>query len=87
MFRTKLALLVAAAAAGWALGAMFPPATCKELGRRIAWRTDRQWRAAARASRRSIERATARAWKELEDRKTRIVEHYAKVKEECMGAR
>lgn len=77
MLRTELALLVAAAVAGWALGAMFPPATCKEFGRRIAWRTDRQWRAAGRASRRPIERAAARAWKELEDRKTRIVETIA----------
>ncbi len=77
MLRTKLALLVAAAMAGWALGAMFPPATCREVGRRIAWRTDRQWRAAARASHRPIERAAARAWKELEDRKTRIAETIA----------
>ena len=77
MLRTKLALLAMAARAGWALGAMFPPATCRVVGRRIAWRTDRQWRAAARASRRPIERAAARAWKELEDRKTRIVETIA----------
>jgi hypothetical protein len=77
VLHTKLALLLMAAVAGWALGAMFPPATCKEVGRRIAWRTDRQCRAAARASRRPIERAAARAWKELEDRKTRIAESIA----------
>ena len=74
MLRTKLALLVAASLAGWALGAMFSPASCRDVGRRIAWRTDRQWRSAARSSRRSIERAAAHAWKELEDRKTRIAE-------------
>ena len=74
MLRRKLMIPVASALAGWALGAMFPPATCKEFGRRISWRTDRQWRVAAGASRRSIERATARAWKDLEARKTRIVD-------------
>ena len=75
MLRRKQTLLVAAAAAaGWALGAMFPPATCREFGRRIVWGTDRQWRTAARSSRRLIERAAAGAWKELEDRKTRIVD-------------
>lgn len=73
MLRMRWAL-PAATVAGWALGAMFPPARCKEVGRRIASRTDRECRAAARASRRSIERAAARAWKELEDRKTRTAE-------------
>jgi hypothetical protein len=82
MSRTKLALTVAGAAvaavaAGWALGILFPSASGKELRPRIAWRTDRQWRSAARASGRLLERAVARAWKELEARKTRIAETMA----------
>jgi gas vesicle protein len=82
MSRTKLALtvagaVVAAAAAGWALGVLFPPASGRECRRGIAWRTDGQWRSAARASGRLLERAVARARKELEDRKTRIAETMA----------
>jgi gas vesicle protein len=82
MSRTKLALTVAgaalaAAAAGWALGVLFPPASGREFRHRIAWRTDRQWRSAARASGRLLERAFARARKELKDRKTRVAETMA----------
>jgi hypothetical protein len=82
MSRTKLALTVAGAAvaatlAGWALGVLFPSASGKESRRRVAWRTDAQWRSAARASTRLLKRAVARARKELEDRKTRIAETMA----------
>jgi hypothetical protein len=78
MSRTKLALTmagaaVAAAVAGWALGVMFPPASGKESWRRIAWRTDGQWRSAARASRRLFKRAATCAREELESRKTHVM--------------
>jgi hypothetical protein len=82
MSPTKLALTVAGAAVaagvgGWALGVLFPPVSGRESRRRMAWHTDRQWRSAARASGRVLERAVARARKELEDRKTRIAETMA----------
>lgn len=82
MSRTKLALTVAgvavaAGAAGCALGLACAPASGKELRRRLAWRTQEEWRSAARASGRLIERAFDRARKELEDRKTRIAETIA----------
>lgn len=78
MSRTKLALTVAGAAVaaavgGWALGVLFPPASGREFRRRIAWRTDGQWRSVARASGRFLARAAARAGKELENRKKRVM--------------
>jgi gas vesicle protein len=78
MARTKLALTVAGAAvaaavAGWALGVLFPPASGREFRRRGAWRTDRQWRSAARASTRLLKRAAARAREELENRTKRVM--------------
>jgi gas vesicle protein len=81
MSRTKLTLTVAGVAvagvAGCALGALFAPASGKELRRRLAWRAEEEWRSVAQSSGRLIERAVARAWKELEDRKTRIAETMA----------
>jgi len=79
MARTNVALTVAgaavaAAAAGWALGVLFPPASGLEVGRGMAWRTDGQWRAAARASARLLARAVARAGKELGNRNTHMID-------------
>ena len=77
MSRTKLTLTmvgaaVAAAMAGWALGVLFPPASGREFRRRAAWRTDRQWRSAARASTRLLMRTAARAREELDKRKEQV---------------
>lgn len=79
MSRTKLAftvagIAVAAGAVGCAAGALLAPASGKELRRRLAWWTEEEWRSVAQSSGRLIERAVARAWEELEDRKTRIVD-------------
>jgi gas vesicle protein len=78
MSRTKLTLTMAGAAVaavvgGWALGVLFPPVSGKELRRRMAWRTDRQWRSAARASRRLLKRAAAGARRELEHQRKRVM--------------
>jgi gas vesicle protein len=74
---TVAGIAVAAGAAGCALGLTCAPASGKELRRRLASRTQEEWRSAARSSGRLLERAFARAWKELEDRKTRIAETMA----------
>lgn len=79
MSRTQLAftvagVAVAAGAAGCALGFTFAPASGKELRRRLARRTQEEWRFASRSSGRLLDRAFARAWKEIEDRKTRIAD-------------
>ena len=78
MSRTKLTLTmagaaVAAAVGGWALGVLFPPVSEGEFRRRVAWRTDRQWRSAARASSRLLKRAVAGAGRELENRRKRVM--------------
>ena len=77
MSRTKLALTMAsvaaaAAAAGWAVGVIFAPASGKETRRRLAWRTEEQWRSVGRASGRLVERAIACAREELEGRKGQV---------------
>jgi gas vesicle protein len=79
MSRTKLALAMAgvavtAAAAGWAAGLLLAPASGKELRRRLAWRTEEQWRSAASASNRMFERVATRARHELHGRGARIAE-------------
>jgi gas vesicle protein len=82
MSRTKLALTVAgvavaAGAAGCALGLLCAPASGKKLRRRLAWRTQEEWRSAALARGRLFERAFDRARKELEDRGKRFAETIA----------
>lgn len=79
MSRTKLLMTVAgvtvaAGAAGCALGLLYAPASGTELRRRLAWKSDEQWRTIARASGRLIERVTARAAAEVEARKKRFAE-------------
>lgn len=78
MSRTKLALTVAgvavaAGAAGCALGFTLAPASGKELRRRLAWRTEEEWRSVAWASGRVLERAAARAREELENGKKHVM--------------
>jgi gas vesicle protein len=71
MSRTRTTLTVigaaaAAGAAGYAFGALFAPASGKELRRRLAWTSEEQWRAFTRASERFLAEATARAKAEIE---------------------
>jgi len=78
MSRTKLALTaagaaVAAAVGGWALGVLFPRTSAPTFRHRTAWRTDRQWRSAARASTRLLKRTAARAAAELQHRKKQMM--------------
>lgn len=66
-------IAVAVGAAGGAIGVLFAPASGKELRRRLAWRTEEQWRFVARSGGRLLERAAARAREELENRKKRVM--------------
>lgn len=70
MSRTQTASLIAgtvvtAAAAGVAFGALFAPASGKELRRRLAWLGEHQWKTFSRSAERYLHDLTARAAAEI----------------------
>lgn len=69
--RTKTAFMIAgtaaaAGAAGWAVGMLFAPTPGKHLRRRLAWRSEKQWKAFAHAGEKFVQEITARAAAEIE---------------------
>ena len=75
---TMVGAAIAVAAAGWALSAMFPPASKKRYRHGVvSWHPDEQWRSAARASRRLLRRAALRASDELKAQTKRVADAVA----------
>ena len=66
--------VVAAAAAGCAIGLMVAPASGREVRRRLGWRFTDQWRSLSHSCDRAVDRVTDRAKRELEERKRQIAE-------------
>jgi len=70
MSRTQTTCLIAgtavtAAAAGLVFGALFAPASGKELRRRLAWLSEHQWKTFSRSAERYVNELTARAAAEI----------------------
>ena len=67
---TMTGVVLAAAAAGCAIGFMVAPASGQEIRRRIGWRVTDQWRSLSR----SCDRAADRAKRQIDERKRQITE-------------
>lgn len=65
---------LAAGAGGWACGLLTAPSSGAELRRRLAWRTEEQWRGASKASRQFLGRVVDRAKAEIEHRRAHFGE-------------
>lgn len=76
MSRTKKALVIggvamAAGAAGVACGMLCAPASGQEIRRRLAWKSEEQWRSFAKATEELIGRAAAFATAQIEEARKR----------------
>lgn len=79
MSRVKTALtitgvIVAAAAAGCAVGLMVAPTSGHELRRRVGWRAADRWRTVSHSCERVLDRVADRAKREIEERKRQVAE-------------